>query len=304
MTQEIATDIKLLNRRHANGRNFDSPTRIALRRFRQHTLAVIASICLGIILLLSFAAPLFTPYDPIGMDLSSMNQSPGPEHIFGTDNLGRDIWTRTIYGGRVSLLVGIAAAAISTVIGVFLGAVSGYFGRGVDMVVMRLTDVIMTFPPIIIMMTFAAFVGPGLLNVIVIIGGLRWPGTTRLVRGQFLSLKNQDFVTAAICIGVPDWLIIVRHSLPNIVAPLVANITFAVSAAILTEAGLSFLGLGVPLPTPTWGNMMEAARDLVILQNRPWMWIPPAVFTVLTILCINYIGDGLRDAFDPKQLMK
>jgi peptide/nickel transport system permease protein len=173
-----------------------------------------------------------------------------------------------------------------------------------DMVISRITDVMMTFPPIIIMLTLAAFIGPGIINVILIIGGLRWPSTTRLIRGQMMSLKNFEFIQAANAQGLPDWIIILRHSLPNTIAPLMANITFAVSAAILSEAGLSFLGLGIPLPTPTWGNMMQDARNLIILQNHPWMWLPPAFFTLITILCINFIGDGLRDAFDPQQLVK
>ena len=282
----------------------ESPSQIALRRFRQHKLAVAASFALLVIFILCFGAPLFTKYDPYKMDLAVMNQSPSSEHIFGTDTLGRDIWTRTIYGGRVSLAVGLTAAFISTSIGVILGALSGYFGKGLDMVIMRITDVMMTFPPLIIMMTVAAFVGPGLINVILIIGGLRWPATTRLIRGQFLALKNFEFIQSAHALGLPDSIIIMRHSLPNTIAPLMANITFAVSAAILTEAGLSFLGLGVPLPTPTWGNLMESARDLIVLQNYPWQWFPAAIFTLITILCINFIGDGLRDAFDPQQLVK
>ena len=282
---------------------FETPSQIAWRRFRQHKLAMVSSLVLLVIAILCFGAPILTPYDPMGMELAVMNQEPSLEHPFGTDTLGRDILARTMYGGQVSLLVGLAAAGISTIVGVFLGTISGYFGKMVDAVVMRLTDVMMTFPPIIIMMTVAAISGPGIVNVILIIGGLRWPATTRLVRGQFLSLKNQEFTLAAKATGMPDWIIIVRHNLPNVVAPLMARVTFAVSAAILSEAGLSFLGLGVPLPTPTWGNMMESARDLVILQNRPWMWIPAAVFTLITILCINFIGDGLRDAFDPKQIL-
>lgn len=282
----------------------ESPSRIAWRRFRQHKLAVAATFVLIAILVLCYGAPLFTSYDPMGMDLAARNEPPNSQHIFGTDALGRDVWTRTLYGGRVSLTVGLAAAAISISIGVFLGAVSGYFGGKTDMITMRVTDVMMTFPPLIIMMTVASFVGPGLLNVVLIIGGLRWPTTTRLIRGQLLSLKNLEFVQAAHALGLPDRIIIVRHSLPNTIAPLMANLTFAVSAAILTEAGLSFLGLGVPLPTPSWGNMMEDARNLVILQNMPWNWIPPTVFTLATILSINFIGDGLRDAFDPQQLIK
>lgn len=282
----------------------ETPTQIAFRRFRQHKLAVVASGVLLLIGIFCYGAPIFTKYEPLKMDLTAINQAPSREHIFGTDTLGRDIWTRTLYGGRVSLSVGLAAAFISTGIGVFLGAISGYFGKATDMVIMRITDVMMTFPPLILMMTFAAFAEPGVTTVILIVGGLRWMDTTRLVRGQLLTLKNQEYILAAEAQGLPDRLIITRHSLPNVVAPLMAMVTFSVSAAILAEAGLSFLGLGVPLPTPTWGNLMEAARDLVILQNQPWMWVPAAVFVLVTILCINFIGDGLRDAFDPQQIIK
>ncbi|MEE9464937.1 MAG: oligopeptide ABC transporter permease [Candidatus Neomarinimicrobiota bacterium] len=281
----------------------ESPGIIAWKRFRQHKLAMISAVVLLIIMVLCFGAPLFSSYDPLGINFEEMLSAPGRGHIFGTDELGRDILTRTLHGGRVSLSVGITAAGISTLIGVLLGSISGYFGKGIDMVIMRFTDVMMTFPPLIIMLTVAAIAGPGVLNVILIIGGLRWPQTTRLVRGQFLSLKNQEFVLAANALGLPDRLIIIRHCLPNVVAPLMARISFAVSAAILSEAGLSFLGIGVPLPTPTWGNMMQQARSLNILQNNPWMWAFPAVFTLITIMCINFIGDGLRDAFDPQQIV-
>ena len=281
----------------------ETPSQIAWRRFRRHKLAMISLFLLIGIAIISFGAPLFTSHDPLGMDLGVMNQSPSREHLFGTDTLGRDVLTRTLYGGRVSLAVGLAAAAISTSIGILLGAISGYFGRTADNIIMRLTDVMMTFPPLIIMLTVAAIVEPGILTVILIIGGMRWPATTRLVRGQLLALKNQEFILAAKSQGLPDRSIIFRHSLPNVVAPLMARVSFTVSNAILSEAGLSFLGLGISLPTPTWGNMMEGARDLAILQNQPWMWIPPTIFTLFTILCINFIGDGLRDAFDPQQIV-
>ncbi len=281
----------------------ETPTRIAWRRFRRHRLAFVSLILLVIIMVMAIAAPLFTQYEPDAMSLRDRALAPSSEHWLGTDNLGRDMWARTVYGGRVSLEVGLVAAGISTVIGVILGALSGYYGRWVDMVIMRITDVVMTFPPIIIMLTVAAIAGTGLLNVILIIGGLRWPATTRLVRGQYLSLKNQEFVLAARTMGLPDWIIISRHILPSVMAPLMANITFAVSAAILAEAGLSFLGMGIPLPTPTWGNIMENARSLTILQDKPWMWMPAAAATLLTVLCINFVGDGLRDALDPQQQM-
>jgi peptide/nickel transport system permease protein len=300
----MAETISSIPQVEKKGVRFETPTQVAWKRFRQHKLALIASVALLIIMVLSFGAPLFTPYGPMQINLKARNQAPSRDHIMGTDLLGRDVWTRTLYGGRVSLAVGLTAATISVGIGVLLGSISGYFGKLPDMIIMRITDVMMTFPPIIIMLTLAAFIGPGIMNVILIIGGLRWPATTRLIRGQMLSLKNFEFIQAAHAQGLPDWIIIIRHSLPNTIAPLMANITFAVSAAILSEAGLSFLGLGIPLPTPTWGNMMQDARNLIILQNQPWMWLPPAMFTLLTILCINFIGDGLRDAFDPQQLVK
>ncbi len=285
------------------GARVESPFRVALARFMQHRLAMVALVILGAIVVLSAGAPLFTQYKPLGMSLGEIRQAPSAAHWLGTDTLGRDIWARTLHGGRVSLAIGLAAAVISTVVGVTLGAVAGFFGKWIDHVIMRVTDVVLTFPTIIIMMTVAALLGPGTIKLVFIIGGLRWPAIARLVRGQVLALTNQEFITAARTLGLSNWSIIVRHTLPHVVAPLVAAVTFEVSAAILLEAGLSFLGFGVPLPTPTWGNMMQSARDLVILQEQPWMWAPPAIFTLLTILCINFVGDGLRDAFDPQQLI-
>jgi peptide/nickel transport system permease protein len=287
----------------SKSKRIESPGTLARRRFFQHRLAVIASLIFICVTILSFGAPFFTNQDPIGMNLGEMYQAPSRNHIMGTDNLGRSIFSRTLYGGRVSLLVGVTAAAISTLIGVVFGSLAGYYGGLVDMVVMRLTDIMMTFPPLIIMLTVVSITGPGLRNVILIIGGLVWPETTRLIRGQFLTLVGQEFVLAAKAQGLPDWIIIFRHCLPNVMAPLMARISFAVSGAILSEAGLSFLGIGVPSPTPTWGNMMQNASNLDVLQFYPWMWVFPAIFTLVVILCINFIGDGLRDAFDPRQML-
>jgi peptide/nickel transport system permease protein len=192
---------------------------------------------------------------------------------------------------------------IATIIGTVIGSVSGYYRGWVDAVVMRLTDTVMTFPSIVIMLTLAALLPRSLWNIILIIGGLSWPPVARLVRAQFMSIRENEFVMAAQCLGVPDRRIILLHILPNVFAPLVALITFSVGSAILTEAGLSFLGLGVPPPTPSWGNMLEAARNLDILVNLPWMWIPPAAMSVLTVLCVNFIGDGIRDAIDPRLVL-
>ncbi|MBN1966133.1 MAG: ABC transporter permease [Anaerolineae bacterium] len=281
----------------------DSLTRRTWRRFTRHRLAMLAVFLLLAIMALAVFAPVFERYPNDQIDLMGRNTPPSSEHWFGTDRTGRDVWSRTIHGGRVSLAVGLLATAISTGIGLLLGAPAGYYGGWVDMIAMRVTDVVMTFPSIIIMLTLAALLPRSVTSIVLVIGFLSWPKVARLVRGQFLTLRRQDFVLAARCLGIPDWRIIVVHILPNVFAPLVALVTFSVGEAILIEAGLSFLGLGVPPPTPSWGNMLEAARNLQILQDLPWMWVPPAIFTVLTVLCINFIGDGMRDAIDPRLVL-
>lgn len=278
----------------------DSPTRRALQRFRRHRLAMFALVIFSIIALSAIFAPVIERYPPDAISLRDKFQPPSAEHWLGTDRLGRDVWSRTVNGGRVSLAVGLIAALISTLIGLFFGALSGYYGGWADMFVMRFTDVFLTFPPIIIMLAIAAFVGQSIVNVILIIGLLSWPTTARLVRGQVLAVREEQFVLASRSLGARNSRLINQHVLPNTIAPLLAEVTFAVGAAILTEAGLSFLGLGVPLPTPSWGNMLETARSLDILENGPWMWVPPAIMTLLTILCINFVGDGVRDAIDPR----
>jgi peptide/nickel transport system permease protein len=281
----------------------DSLTQRALRRFRRHRPAMIAVFLLVVIALLALLAPLFERYPNEAIDLQARNSPPSAAHWFGTDRTGRDIWSRTIHGGRVSLAVGLLATSLSVSIGLLFGSLSGYYGGWVDMLIMRFTDVVMTFPSIVIMLTLAALLPRTITSIVLVIGLLSWPRVARLVRGQFLTLRRQDFVMAANCLGIPDRRIIFVHILPNVFAPLVAMVTFSVGEAILIEAGLSFLGLGVPPPTPSWGNMLEAARNLQILRDLPWMWIPPAVMTVLTVLCINFIGDGLRDAIDPRLVL-
>jgi peptide/nickel transport system permease protein len=281
----------------------ESLGRQALRRFSRHRVAILACIVLGVIAFTSLLAPVFQRYGYEEINLRDRSAPPSAEHWFGTDRIGRDVWSRTLHGGRVSLAVGLGATAISALIGTLIGAIAGYYGRTADMVLMRFTDVVMTFPSIVIMLTVAALLPRSLLNIVLIIGCLSWPPVARLVRGQFLSFKEQDFVLAARGLGVPDYRIILMHILPNVLAPMVALVTFSVGHAILTEAGLSFLGLGVPPPTPSWGNMLEAARNLDILRNLPWTWLPPAGMTVLTVLCVNFIGDGLRDAIDPNLVM-
>ena len=277
-----------------------SPTQKAWQRFRRHKLAVLGVFLFTIIFVLSAGAPVFDRYDPDRINLKAKFEPPSAKHFFGTDRVGRDIWSRTLHGGRISLLVGFAAAAVALSIGVLLGGVSGYYGGIVDMLIMRFTDVVMTFPRVVIMLTVATFVGQGVLNVILLIGLFSWADTARLVRGQVLTLREEEFVTAARSLGALDGRIIVRHVLPSVVAILLASITFAINQAILLEAGLSFLGVGIPLPTSSWGNMIEVARSIDVLQGAPWMWMPPAIMILVNVLAINFIGDGLRDALDPK----
>lgn len=280
-----------------------SPARKAWMRFRRHQLAMLGLAMFGIILVLSVFAPVFDRYPPNQLALSERFEPPSTTHFLGTDRVGRDIWSRTLHGGRVSLAVGFAAALMAMSIGVILGAVSGYYGGLVDMIIMRFTDVVMTFPQVVIILTVATFVGQGVANVIVLIGLFSWTGTARLVRGQVLSLREEQFVKAARSLGAKDVVIIFKHIMPSVIAPLLASLTFAINHAVLLEAGLSFLGVGIPLPTASWGNMLETARSLDVLQDGPWMWIPPAIMILVNVLSVNFVGDGLRDALDPKHII-
>lgn len=277
-----------------------SPGVQSLRRFRRHRLAVVGVVVFGLFCLMALAAPLVTRTDPDTVDLRARNQGPSLTHPFGTDRTGRDTFARTVYAGRVSLVIGLASAAISIAIGGFAGAVAGYFGGAWDTVISRLTDIVMTFPTIIITLTVVALTGPGLEKIILIIGLLNWPVPCRLVRSKLLTLREAEFVQAARAIGAPTWRVILLHAFPNTIDVLAVYASFGVANAILLEAGLSFLGLGVQPPTASWGNLLNVARNVSVLESQPWLWAPAGVAIVLTVLAINFIGDGLRDALDPR----
>jgi peptide/nickel transport system permease protein len=277
-----------------------SMSRRILRRFFHHRLAVFGGAVLVLLVLMALFAPIIAGQDPYHQDYSALKQPPSREHILGTDALGRDMWARIVYATRVSLSVGLVAVTIYTIIGTILGAVAGYYGGTMDAVIMRFTDIVMCFPMLIIIITVVAMVGSSLFNIMAVIGLIAWPSIARLVRGQFLSLREQEFVTAAHCLGVPPGRIIRSHLLPNCVGPITVAATFGMAGAILTEASLSFLGLGVPPPEPSWGQMLTEAQKLSILAGMPWLWIPPGLMIVLTILSVNFVGDGLRDALDPQ----
>jgi peptide/nickel transport system permease protein len=295
------TAVNLMQTLQAPGR--DSTQYRFWRRLRRHKLGMLGLSMLLLLVIAAVFAPIVAGKDPVAMELSMKNLPPNPEHILGTDAIGRDGWARLVYGARISLSVGLVAVSIYTTIALLLGSVSGYMGGFVDTAIMRFTDIIMCFPTFLLIMTAAAVLPPNIFNIMVIIGIFGWPGMTRLVRSQFLSLRSQDFVLAAVASGVPTRRIIFRHILPNVVGPLVVAATLGLAGAIMTESSLSFLGLGVQQPTPSWGQTLTTAMQLPILENMPWRWIPSAAAIALTVLSVNFFGDALRDAFDPRMTL-
>lgn len=283
-----------------------TPSKLIIRKFKKRRSSVIALIILCVIILSVVFAPVISKHDPYEYDFARAKQPPSKEHILGTDELGRDYFARILYGGRVALQVGIFAVLIEVVIGCIVGGIAGYYGGWIDNVLMRATEIFMSFPFLPLVITISAIVGTSIAPekkmylVMIILGLLSWPGLARMIRGQILSLREQEFVLAAKALGIRNSKIIWRHLIPNTVGYIVVNATLAVASAILQESALSFLGLGVAPPVPTWGNLIQYARDMYNLQHRPWLWIPPGLCIFATVMCINLIGDGLRDAIDPK----
>lgn len=273
-------------------------SRIA-RRFCRHKLAVVSLVLLAALILMAVFAPLIAPYSPTDVTFQ-FNQPPSREHVLGTDKVSRDMFSRTLYAMRASLLVGFLATLISTVIGVMLGLVSGYFGGFIDRAIMSFTDMVMSFPYILLVLVAAAIFKPGMWTIILVLGFVDWPGVCRLVRGNVLSLRETNFVKSDVTAGMPGLYVLFREILPNTIAPVLVYMTSVFAISILDEAALSFLGQGVQLPTPSLGNLLGDAQSLTTLTNQPWMWVPAGVVIILLVMCINFVGDALRDAIDPK----
>jgi peptide/nickel transport system permease protein len=291
-------------------REHQSMRTLIWRRFRRHPGAVAGSIILGI-LVLSVLLVSYSPYDPEKSDIANKLQPPSLSHPFGTDPLGRDMFTRVLYGGRVSLRVGLMVVVITLMIGVPVGAISGYFGGWVDNVLMRITDAALTLPNLLVLILLSAimrevefplFERNNVVSIALVIGLLSWMTVARLVRATFITLRETEFVVAARSIGAASPRIIMRHILPNAVGPIIVESTLGIGWAIMEEAGLSFLGFGIQPPTPSWGNLLSNAQTH--LTKHPWLAIFPGVMIFLTIIAINYIGDGLRDAFDPFKVLE
>ncbi|MEG1720139.1 MAG: ABC transporter permease [Pseudoflavonifractor sp.] len=278
-----------------------STTSRALRKMLSNRLAVIGLIVFAVIFLSCVFAPLITPYDPLGIDLAAVRQAPTAEHIFGTDKLGRDVFARTLYGGRLSMLIGLGSALGAAAIGVLLGCYGGYKGGIFDKVVLRLSEVFMSFPQLILVMMLVAIFGQGLSNLIIIFILTGWGGVYRQARAKMLSLREEEYVQSMKSFGLSDFLICYKHMLPNAIGPVVVNLTLSTAMFILDEAAMSFLGLGVPPEIATWGNILNAAQDMFTLQNYWWLWLPVGIVVSLFVMSVNFIGDGLRDTTDPTQ---
>ncbi|MGM0437368.1 MAG: oligopeptide ABC transporter permease [Bacillota bacterium] len=268
-----------------------------IKQLKKNTRVKFALFILVIIIGSAIFAPYISPYDPQAMDLSSSLEGPSRNHWLGTDKMGRDILSRIIYGSRVSLMVGIVAVGISGIIGIFLGSIAGYFGKWIDGLIMRLVDILLAFPSILLAISLVAVLGASIFNVMLAIGAVSWVGYARLIRGEFLSLKNKEFVSAAEALGAKTHKIIFKHMLPNAIAPVIVMATLGMAGAIITESSLSFLGLGVQPPTPSWGQMLSKGRT--IIREAWWVSTFPGIAIMITVLSFNILGDGLRDALDP-----
>jgi len=276
----------------------EGPVGLFWRRLRRHRLAVVSLVAVAVVSALCLAAPLLAPFDFDAIDLGNIRTPPTRGHWLGTDDLGRDLLTRILYGGRVSILIGLAAATIGTGLGSLVGAVAGYHGRWVDGALMRLTDVVYSIPTLPLLIVLASYTSAGAASMAVTIGLLSWMATARVVRAEVLKIRATEYVEAARSLGATNVRIIARHVLPNAVGPIVVGATLAVGNAIILESSLSFLGLGVQPPTPTWGNMLMDAQ--ATMATQPWLSIFPGAAILVVVLAVNFLGDGLQDALDPR----
>ena len=272
---------------------------IVWQKFRRNRLASVAAVGVMLLVLLAACAPAVAPHDPLHIDLANKFAPPGQRgFLLGGDELGRDMFTRLLYAGRVSLSVGLMTAVITVIVGSFLGAIAGYYGGAADVAIMRLVDVLLSMPTIFVLLGLSAFLRPNMFTITLIIGFTSWMAVARLVRGQILAIKEQEFIAAARAIGSTDRRVIFRELLPNALAPVLVAATLNVATAILLESSLSYLGYGIQPPTASWGNMLNNAQTYVF--TAPWAAVYPGVMITLTVLSFNFAGDGLRDALDPR----
>jgi len=274
--------------------------KIFWRRFRRNKLALFGALIILSLTVVAAIAPVIAPFNPNEQDILHRLEPPSGKHLLGTDDLGRDLLSRIIYGTRVSLLVGFVAVGIAIIIGTVLGLLSGYFGGGLDSLIMRFVDITLCFPTFFLILMVIAFLEPNIWNVMVVIGLTGWPGLTRLVRGECLSVREREFVQAAKALGLSNRRVMFIHILPNVMAPILVAATLGIGGAILTESALSFLGLGVQPPTPSWGNILTAGKDYITVAW--WLSLYPGLAILVTVLAYNLLGEGLRDVLDPRMM--
>jgi len=281
-----------------------SLSRAAWRRFCSNRLSLVALWILGSLCVIAVLAPVLAPYDPVAIENAALTryQAPSLAHPFGTDQFGRDLLSRAMYGARISLSVGMLSMIVAMVVGTIYGAVSGFVGGWVDNVLMRIVDVVLAFPTFFLMLLLVGLFEPGIPVLVLILGMTSWTGTSRIVRAEIIALRDREYVEAARVLGLGRWRILTRHLIPNALSPLLVSATLMVGGMIGAESGLSFLGIGISPPTPTWGNMVAAGGDALLIAW--WMAFFPGSLLALTIICLNLVGDGLRDALDPKSLMR
>ncbi|TSB48351.1 oligopeptide ABC transporter permease [Alkalicoccobacillus porphyridii] len=295
-------DITVANQEPEEGKSL-SPFQLALKRFMRNKLAIIGVIIMVVISIIAIFADVIATHDPTKSDLLNIEMRASADHILGTDGSGRDNFSRLVYGARISLAIGFFAMLSTVIVGGTLGAIAGYYGKWVDGLIMRLTDLILIFPFLLMVLTVVAILERMSITIFIMIMALiSWPNIARVLRGTFLSIREKEFILSARSIGCSDFRIIRKHFIPNAVGPIIVNATIMMAFMIIVESGLSFIGAGIPQPTPTWGNMLSEAQSIRVLRNNPETWLPPGLGILLVVLAINFIGDGLRDAFDSKSI--
>jgi peptide/nickel transport system permease protein len=297
-------DVRRIARQPVRPHEGKSPMRIAMRRFRANSLAVASVYVIVLMYLIAILAPLLAPHDPSSIEhvLETRYLAPSWTHLMGTDEFGRDLLSRAIYGARVSLSIGLLAMVVAKLIGTTYGAIAGYFGGWVDNVMMRAVDVVIAFPTFYLMLMLVGVFEANIVVLVLILGLTAWPGTARFIRGEFLSLREQEFIESARSIGLPAPSIILRHLIPSALSPVLVSAAFSVAGMIGAEAGLSFLGLGIRPPTPSWGNMVSAGQDALLVAW--WVAFFPGALLATVLIAFSLLADGLRDALDPKALMR
>ncbi len=281
-----------------------SSTVLFLRNFARNKVGMVGLVIVLVIILAAIFASLISGYSPTSLNPAIGRQPPSGTHLLGTDQLGRDVFSRLLYGARVSIYIGVAASLAETVIGSALGALAGYIGGWLDTVLVRISEIIMTFPQLILIMAFVALIGPGANNLVLVFAVTGWMTTFRLVRGEFFSIREETYVEACRAFGFGRFRIIFKHMVPNTLSPIVVAFTINIAIYIITAAGLSYLGLGVPITTPTWGNLLASAQSPQVMKEYWWLWVFPALAISIFVAGVNFIGDGLRDVLDPRTRSK